>query len=354
MKAQTKPDCSIKGEQMFPSKRLLLFQLPASPIATQDPEGAKRSLPPSSGEERGSGAPVAPAGVFTPAPAPSCAGMPRGQPPCPARRHGRRRTRPYRSTLPTACRTILQLNPGLGLWASTGRSPGRLQWSPTMVRRCGAAIAARSARAPRRRPGRPPPPGRPRQWRWGRAVPRLLRPPRPAPNRPEQGPAPPPPRGPAAARAARPGRVTQPRAAPARTARLPSTSTDSASLRLFFWQPENKQSKAGRCLTKQDTGQTFRFAVCATGPVRSGAKAGLPVGSGNKDAFCQQGSSLLSVLCVTCKGMGYHSYRQSYIVHGSPTEEGWRRRLSTARDDLPLWPELRAKHLGNGPQRMSD
>lgn len=37
-----------------------------------------------------------------------------------------RRSRSYRSTLPTACKTILQLNPGLGLWARTGRSPGRL------------------------------------------------------------------------------------------------------------------------------------------------------------------------------------------------------------------------------------
>lgn len=58
---------------------------------------------------------------FPPSSSPLPPGMCRGQPP----RHGR--TRPYRSTLPTACRTILQLNPGLALWASTGRSAGRLQ-----------------------------------------------------------------------------------------------------------------------------------------------------------------------------------------------------------------------------------
>lgn len=34
------------GGQMFLSKQLLRFQLPPSQIATQDPEGAKGSLPP--------------------------------------------------------------------------------------------------------------------------------------------------------------------------------------------------------------------------------------------------------------------------------------------------------------------
>lgn len=87
---------------------------PRAATATPTPTPGCRAGPGGSPGRRGRAA----RGTLTPQPAAHasrCLSSP-PRPPSP----------PYRSTLPTACSTILQLSPALGLCAWTGRSAGRL------------------------------------------------------------------------------------------------------------------------------------------------------------------------------------------------------------------------------------
>lgn len=151
------------------------------------------------------------------------------------------------------------------------------------------------------------------------------------------------------------------------SARLPSSSTHSTVLCPFFWQPENKPGKVGRCLTEQGTGQTSCFAVSTTGPVRNGARLHSRWETRIMMPFVSKALHF-SEYSVTRKDMFYPRAELQTALHSAwqPSNDiktyqrhlnrrgGKKKKAINSKRWLAIVTRVKSKHLGNGPQRMSD